>query len=39
MVTTYVASIRALLAIDIDSPADWDDDEPPMAGGHEDLIP
>jgi len=28
-----------LLAIDIDSPADWDDDEPPMAGGHEDLIP
>ena len=28
-----------LLAIDIDSPADWDDDEPPMVGGHEDLIP
>ena len=28
-----------LLAIDIDSPANWDDDEPPMVGGHEDLIP
>ncbi len=28
-----------LLAIDIDSPADWDDDEPPMVGGHEDLVP
>ena len=28
-----------LLAIDIDSPADWDDDETPMVGGHEDLIP
>lgn len=28
-----------LLAIDIDSPADWDDDENPMVGGHEDLIP
>ena len=28
-----------LLAIDIDSTADWDDDEPPMVGGHEDLIP
>ena len=28
-----------LLAIDIESPADWDDDEPPMVGGHEDLIP
>ena len=28
-----------MLAIDIDSPADWDDDEPPMVGGHEDLIP
>ena len=27
------------LAIDIDSPANWDDDEPPMVGGHEDLIP
>jgi protein-L-isoaspartate(D-aspartate) O-methyltransferase len=28
-----------LLAIDIDSPGDWDDDEPPMVGGHEDLVP
>ena len=28
-----------LLAIDIESPADWDDDQPPMVGGHEDLIP
>ena len=28
-----------LLAIDIESPADWDDDEPPMVGGHEDLVP
>ena len=28
-----------LLAIDIDSQANWDDDEPPMVGGHEDLIP
>jgi protein-L-isoaspartate(D-aspartate) O-methyltransferase len=28
-----------LLAIDIDSPANWDDDETPMVGGHEDLIP
>ena len=28
-----------LLAIDIDSPAEWDDDETPMVGGHEDLIP
>ena len=28
-----------LLAIDIESPADWDDDQPPMVGGHEDLVP
>ncbi len=27
-----------LLSIDIDAPADWDD-EPPMVGGHEDLVP
>ena len=26
------------LSIDIDAPADWDD-EPPMVGGHEDLVP
>lgn len=28
-----------LLSIDIESPVDWDDDEPPMVGGHEDLVP
>jgi hypothetical protein len=28
-----------LLSIDLESPGDWDDDEPPMVGGHEDLIP
>ncbi len=28
-----------LLSIDIESPGDWDDDEPPMVGGHEDLVP
>ena len=39
MATTYVASFRELLAIDIESPADWDDDQPPMVGGHEDLVP
>ena len=27
-----------LLSIDIDAPADWDD-EPPMVGGHGDLVP
>ena len=28
-----------LLSIDIGSPGDWDEDDPPMVGGHEDLVP
>jgi len=28
-----------LLSIDIESPGDWDEDDPPMVGGHEDLVP
>ena len=28
-----------LFSIDLENPGDWDEDEPPMAGGHEDLVP
>ena len=28
-----------LLSIDLENPGDWDDEDTPMVGGHEDLVP